>query len=217
MAEETAPYDATAGTDLVMATTAPVDLSKLDIDELREHFKKVKYKNLEIANLREHIEKKLAQMMRKNVTRDKFSERFRNIIAEYNAGGAQNDQFYLKLLKYMEELKEEEERHIKEELSETELEIYDLLQKDKLTSEELKKVKLAARELYQTLVEKKKELFVVGWERDDQPKEKVRDEIMKVLNNYLPESYDREVFSNKINVVFTHIVDQAVMGFNWVA
>ncbi len=217
VAEETAPYDATAGADLVMATTAPVDLSKLDIDELRKHFKKVKYKNLEISNLREHIEKKLAQMMRKNVTRDKFSERFRNIIAEYNAGGAQNDQFYLKLLKYMEELKEEEERHIKEELSETELEIYDLLQKDKLTNEELKKVKLAARELYKTLVEKKKDLFVVGWERDDQPKEKVRDEIMTVLNNYLPESYDREVFSNKINVVFTHIVDQAVMGFNWVA
>lgn len=210
-------YNANAGTSIIMATTTPVDLSKLDMDELRKHFKKVKYKNLEISNLREHIEKKLAQMMRKNVTRGKFSERFRLIIEEYNAGGAQNDQFYLKLLKYMEELKAEESRHIKEELTEIELEIYDLLQKDKLTKDELKRVKLAAKELYKTLTEKKKELFVVGWEKDDQPKEKVRNEIMTVLNNYLPDSYDREVFSNKINVIFTHIVDQAMMGYDWVA
>ena len=67
------------------------------------------------------------------------------------------------------------------------------------------------------MTEKKKDLFVVGWEKDDQPKQKVRNEIMTVLNSYLPESYDREVFSNKINVIFTHIVDQAMMGFNWVA
>lgn len=217
IAEESGHYDANSGTALTISTSTPVDLSKLDLDELKNHFRKAKYKNLEISNLREHIEKKLAQMMRENVTRDKFSERFRHIIEEYNAGGSQNDQFYLKLLKYMEELKQEEARHIKEELTESELEIYDLLQKDKLTKEELKTVKLAARELYKTLTEKKKDLFVVGWEKDDQPKQKVRNEIMTVLNSYLPESYDREVFSNKINVIFTHIVDQAMMGFNWVA
>lgn len=204
------------GNELNITTSTPVDLSKLDIEELKKHFRKVKYKNLEISNLREHIEKKLSQMIRQNITRDKFSERFRHIIDEYNAGGSQNDQFYLKLLKYMEELKEEEARHIKEELSESELEIYDLLQKESLTEGELKKVKLAARELYKTLIDKKKDLFVVGWEKDAQPKEKVKDEIMKVLDSYLPESYNREIFSNKINVIFTHIIDQAMMGFNWV-
>jgi type I restriction enzyme R subunit len=217
IAEENSSYKEDAGKDIVISTTTPVDLSKLDIEELRVIFKKVKYKNLEIADLREYIEKKLAQMMRKNVTRNKFSERFRSIIDEYNAGGAQNDQFYLKLLKFMEDLKEEEARHIKEELTESELELYDLLQKEKLTKDELKKVKLAAKELYKTLTEKKKELFVVGWEKDDQPKERVRNEIMTVLNNYLPESYDREVFSYKINTIFAHIVDQAMMGFNWVS
>ena len=128
IAEESGHYDANSGTALTISTSTPVDLSKLDLDELKNHFRKAKYKNLEISNLREHIEKKLAQMMRENVTRDKFSERFRHIIEEYNAGGSQNDQFYLKLLKYMEELKEEEARHIKEELTESELEIYDLLQ-----------------------------------------------------------------------------------------
>ncbi len=205
------------GTELIFATTEPIDLSKLDIDELGEQFKQVKYKNLEIANLREFIERKLAQMMKQNVSRGAFAERFRNIIDEYNSGGAQNDEFYKKLLKFMKELKAEEARHISEELTETELELYDLLQKDKLTKEELKKVKLAAKELYNTLKNKKKELFVVGWEKDEQPKEKVRNEIMTVLNNCLPESYDREVFSNKTNLIFSHILDKAITGMLWVA
>lgn len=204
-------------TSLSITTTTPIDLSKLDIEELGKQFKKVKYKNLEIANLREFIEKKLAQMLKQNVTRGAFAERFRNIIDEYNSGGAENDEFYKKLLAFMEQLKAEEERHIKEDLSEEELELFDLLQKDSLTKDELKRVKLAAKKLYQTLINKKSELFVVGWEKDDQPKEKVRSEIMAILHQFLPKSYDREVFSNKINLVFTHIVDQAMMGFNWVA
>ncbi|WP_313524684.1 type I restriction endonuclease subunit R [Anaerotignum sp.] len=217
IAAPNAVSNSNAGTAIAITTTTPIDLSKLNIEELSEQFKKVKYKNLEIANLREYIEKKLAQMMKQNVTRGAFAERFRNIIDDYNSGGAQNDEFYKKLLKFMEELKAEEARHIKEELSEAELELYDLLQKDKLTKDELKRVKLAAKELYNTLLSKKNELFVIGWEKDDQPKEKVRSEIMAVLNEYLPDSYDREVFSNKINLVFTHIIDQAMMGFNWVA
>lgn len=92
---------------------------KFELDADRSQFKKLKNKNFEIANLREHIEEKLQKMLRRNITRTKFAERFRNIIDEYNAGGSRNDDFYEKLLKLMEELRAEEERHIKEELSET--------------------------------------------------------------------------------------------------
>ncbi len=194
-----------------------LDLSKLDIDELRSQFKVLKNKNLEIANIRKYIDDKLQKMLRRNVTRSKFAERFRNIIDEYNAGGSQNDDFYEKLLALMEDLRAEEERHIKEELSEAELEIYDLLRKEKLTSDEEKKVKLAAKELYNTLLAKKQELFVVGWQNDAQPKERVKSEIVTVLNAFLPDCYDREIFSQKSNIIFNHIVDQAITGYNWVA
>ncbi len=85
-----------------------------------------------------------------------------------------------------------------------------------LTDEE-KKVKLAAKELYKTLMSKKSELFIVGWQNDPQPKERVKAEIIDSLNRYLPGSYDREIFTVKSNVVFEHIVDQAIMGYNWVA
>jgi type I restriction enzyme R subunit len=194
-----------------------LDLSKIDVDELREQFKKLRNKNLAISDLRELIEEKLKKMLRRNVTRTQFAERFRNIIDEYNAGGSRNDDFYEKLLELMEQLFKEEQRHIKEELSEEELEIFDLLCKEHLTQEEEKKVKLAAKELYNTLISKKKDLFVVGWQNDPQPKERVKSEIVTVLNTFLPESYDREVFLHKSSIVFNHIVDQAMTGYNWVA
>jgi len=194
-----------------------IDLSKIDIDDLREKFKRIKNRNLEIADLREHIEKKIAQMLRKNITRADFAERFRKIIDEYNAGGSQTDDFYEKLLKYMEELRAEEERHVKEELSEEELEIFDLLRKDKLTKDEEKRVKLAAKELYNTLCSRKSELFVVGWQNDAQPKERVHSVVIDCLNNVLPSSYDRDLFEAKSNCVYQHIVDQALMGYAWVA
>lgn len=194
-----------------------LDLSKMDVDELREQFKRLRNKNLAISDLRELIEEKLKKMLRRNVTRTQFAERFRNIIDEYNAGGSQNDDFYEKLLELMEQLFEEEQRHIKEELAEEELEIFDLLHKEHLTQAEEKKVKLAAKELYNTLLAKKKDLFVVGWQNDPQPKERVKSEIVSVLNTFLPESYDREVFLHKSSIVFNHIVDQAMTGYNWVA
>lgn len=194
-----------------------LDLSKIDTGELRAQFKQLKNKNLEISNLRQFIEEKLQQMLRRNVTRAKFAERFRNIIDEYNAGGSRNDDFYEKLIALMEELRTEEERHIKEDLSEEELELFDLLRKDHLTKEDEKRVKLAARELYATLLKKRQELFVVGWQNDPQPKERVKSEIASVLNTFLPESYDRKIFLDKSNDVFNHILDQALTGYNWVA
>lgn len=194
-----------------------LDLSKIDTGELRAQFKQLKNKNLEISNLRQFIEEKLQQMLRRNVTRAKFAERFRNIIDEYNAGGSRNDDFYEKLIALMEELRTEEERHIKEDLSEEELELFDLLRKDHLTKEDEKRVKLAARELYATLLKKRQELFVVGWQNDPQPKERVKSEIVSVLNTFLPESYDRKIFLDKSNDVFNHILDQALTGYNWVA
>ena len=76
---------------------------------------------------------------------------------------------------------------------------------------------LAAKELYNTLTEKRNELFIVGWQNDPQPKERVKGEIVYILNKFLPESYDREIFLRKSTLVFDHIVDQAVTGYNWVA
>ena len=194
-----------------------IDLSKIDLEELSAAIKRTRNKNLEIVELRKLIETKLEQMLKRNVTRSDFAERFKDIIDAYNAGGSQNDDFYERLIKFMEELRTEEERHIKEGLTEEELEIYDLLRKDELTKDEEKRVKLAAKQLYETLTGMKDELFVKGWYEDAQPKEKVRAAIWQCLGDTLPESYDKEVFSVKSAKVYQHIVDQAVMGLSWAA
>ena len=87
-----------------------------------------------------------------------------------------------------------------------------MLCKDSLTKEEEKKVKLAAKNLYNTLIENKKELFVVDWQNDPTPREKVRSKIISVLNEYLPDSYDRIIFQTKSDIIFEHIVEQATMS-----
>ena len=194
-----------------------IDIFKMDVSELRAKLQKRKNKNLVIADLRKYIEKQLEMMMRRNVTRTNFADRFRNIIDEYNAGGSQNDDFYEKILEFIEELKKEEERHIEEELSEPELELFDLLRKDKLTKAEEKKVKLAAKELYKTLCDMRKELFIVDWQNDPKPQERVKKTIIDSLHQNLPDSYDREIFTLKSSIVFNHIMDQAKTGYAWVA
>lgn len=194
-----------------------LDLSIINIDELRTEFKQVKNKNLVISDLRKLVADKLEIMLKKNKTRTKFAERFKRIIDEYNSGGSMNEDFYEKLLDLMNKMKEEEARHVKEDLTEEELEIFDLLCKESLTKEEEKKVKLAAQNLYNTLLENKKELFVIDWQNDQTPREKVRSKIISVLNEYLPDSYDRTIFQTKSDIIFEHIVEQATMGYNWLA
>lgn len=195
-----------------------IDLSKLDVEDLRKTINKTPYKALEIEDLRAFIEQVLEQMINKNCTRIKFSERYKGIIDRYNAGGSENEDYYEKLLELIEELKREQGRASEMDLEEEELEIFDLLIKDrKLTKAEEQRVKLAAKNLYKKLLEEKEKVMVVDWYKDEQPRQKVMDIIMVSLNNDLPESYDREVFGKKTNLLLNHFIDMAMQGYGWVA
>ena len=88
----------------------------------------------------------------------------------------------------------------------------------KLTKAEEQMVKLSAKSLFQKLSEKKAELMVVDWYRDDQPRAKVKSVIAESLNATLPQtSYDKETFDAKIDLLMGHFVDMAVQGYGWVA
>ena len=195
-----------------------IDLSKLDVDDIRHVLDATPYKALEIDDLRAFIEKALEQMINRNCTRIKFSERYKSIIDRYNAGGSENEDYYEKLLELIESLKREQSRATEMDLEEEELEIFDLLIKDrKLTKAEEQKVKLAAKNLYKKLTEEKKNVMVVDWYKDEQPRQKVLAIIQFSLNNDLPDSYDREVFSTKTNLLMNHFIDMAVQGYGWLA
>jgi len=193
-----------------------IDLTTVDIDKLSEKFRHIKNPFLEISVLREHIQKKIEQMQKVNTTRKSFAERLQHIIDEYNAGGSKANDYYDKLVELMKDIREEEKRHIAEGLSDAELEIFDLLRKEKLTKKEESQVKLAACELYKTLQDRKRELFVVGWYTDPQPKAIVHRAINETLHTYLPECYEPEVFREKSDIVYQHIVEQAMLGEAWV-
>ncbi|MBL0716600.1 MAG: HsdR family type I site-specific deoxyribonuclease, partial [Desulfosarcina sp.] len=130
----------------------PWDLSTIDFEKLKKDFKEKKYKNIEIADLRAFIEDKLEKMIKQNTTRKDFALKLQAIIDNYNAGGATNEYYYGEMANFAENLKKEEERHIREGLTEDELELFDILKKEKMTKSEEKKVKLAAKSLLHRLL-----------------------------------------------------------------
>lgn len=194
------------------------DLSKIDFEKLREEFRNAPHKHIEIADLRAFLEKKLQEMLSRNLTRRDFAEKLQEIIDNYNAGSSTTDEFFAELLAQAAALKEEEQRHLREGLTEDELEIYDLLRKDKMTKAEEKKVRLAARALLKRLVEEKPKVLVQDWYKDSQTRLAVRDEVGSVLDKYLPEdSYDKELFIQKRDRVFELTLDLAINHQRWAA
>ena len=194
-----------------------IDLSKLDVDAIRKEINKTPYKALETDDLRAFVERTLEQLINKNCTRVAFSQRYRNIIDRYNAGGSENEDYYKKLLQLIEDLKKEQSRSTDLGLEEEELEIFDLLRADKkLTKAEEQKVILAAKNLYHKLSEEKERVMVVDWYKDEQPRLQVFALIQTSLNDDLPESYDRVTFNDKTRLLFNHFVDMAVQGYGWV-
>ena len=103
-------------------------------------------------------------------------------------------------------------------LTEDELEIYDLLRKDKMTKVEEKKVRLAAKALLKRLTEESPKVLVQDWFKDSQTRLAVRDEIGAVLDEYLPvESYYKDIFVEKRNNVFELALDLAINNLKWAA
>ena len=198
-------------------STTVIDLSKIDVEELRREIKTAQYKAIEIDDLKAYLEQALEQMLRKNCTRTRFSERYKNIIDQYNAGGSENENYYEQLVQLINDLQKENERANTEGLSEEELEIFDLLMAGKkLSQADEQKVKLSAKNLVKKLRENKKDLLVVDWYKDDQPKAKVKSAVERSLNADLPNSYDAESFRSKIDLLMNHFVDMAVQGYGWI-
>lgn len=193
------------------------DLSKINFDKLREEFKQATYKNIEIADLRAFLQHKIELMLQQNATRTDFAQRLQQIIDAYNSGGSATENSFEELVKFAEELRAEEERHIREGLTEDELEVFDLLKKDKMTQEETQNVRLAAKSLLHRLLEEQPKVLVQDWYKDTQTQKQVRSAVEQVLDSNLPESYDRVLFREKCDNVFYLMLDYASHGRKWAA
>jgi type I restriction enzyme, R subunit len=193
------------------------NLSKIDFDKLKEEFAQATYKNIEIADLRKFVEHKLKLMLEQNATRSDFAQRLQEIIDRYNSGGSSTENYFEDLMRFTEDMKAEDERHIREGLTEDELELFDLLKKEGLTKDEEQKVKLAAKSLLHRLLEEQPKVLIQDWYKDVQTQRKVRSAVEQVLDSSLPNSYDRVLFREKCDNVFELMVDYASHGRKWAA
>lgn len=181
-----------------------IDLSLVDFDALKAQFEKGR-KTVEAQKLRAQITKKLAEMVKLNKTRIDFLEEFQKIVDEYNAGAANVEAFFAKLMAFTKKLNEEDKRGIAENLSEEELVLFDLLTKPdvKLTKQEEIDVKKAAKALLETL---KKEKLVLDWRKRQTTRAMVRYTIETVLDD-LPRVYSKELYEQKCDVIYQHFYE----------
>ena len=113
------------------------------------------------------------------------------------------------MVDFAENLKKEEERHIREGLTVEELELFDLLKKDKMTAAETQQAKLAAKSLLNRLQEQHPKVLVQDWHRDDQSKRRVKSAVEEVLDQNLPDTYTRKLFTEKCDIIFNLIFSRA--------
>lgn len=193
-----------------ITTMRTYNLSEINTDDIRKTIQESPYKNIEIQELKLFIENKLEVLLEENKTRTNFMERYKEIINRYNAGNSTNEDYYEDLVDFVDNLKKENERHVREGLTEEELEIYDLLKKDKLTKKEEEKVKLSAKKLYKTITSEQSKTNVIDWYKDEQPRQAVKFQVESILDETLPDSYDKDIFNVKTEIIMTHLMEDAV-------
>ena len=178
-----------------------IDLNRFDFEQLALRFPN--NKRTVARAFEKNLEQRLAEAVRKNPTRLELAERFRHLIDEYNAGTHNLEEFLRRLKTINDELTAEEQRAVREDMTEAELAVFDLLTKPEpeLTVTETIRVKSTAKKLLEHITEK----LVLDWKCRQQTCSAVRVVIGTVLDTELPETYDPELFDSKVNTVFDHI------------
>jgi type I restriction enzyme R subunit len=148
-------------------------------------------------------------MLSQNGERRSFAERFQDIIIRYNSSSDGAEQAFEELTELIRQMSEEQQRASREELSEDELEMFDILKKDKMTKDETIQVKNGARTLLAKMKEKKTELFPQFWYKESSLQRKVYIFIGDELDNILPPSYDRVVFTEKKERMYQQVLQRA--------
>ena len=189
------------------AASATVDLSKIDFEVLEKRFVRSRTRNIEAQRLRALIERKLNNLIRLNASRYDFLDRFQKMIEEYNSGALSIEEFFNRLVHLTKDLSVEEQRHLRENVSEEELAVFDILTRPgpDLTSQETEAIKRICKDL---LAKLKTELLVLAWRTKRTTRAAVRVEIEKMLDTGLPEKYTADLFEQKCGALFQHVLEK---------
>ncbi len=185
------------------------DISKIDFERLRVEFERSPAKKTAVQCLSAMIENRLNKMLRRNPLRTDMQAHYEKIIAEYNSekNRVTIEQTFEELLRVEEDLTEEDDRAVREGLSEESLALYDLLKKPELSATEIKRIKEVSVELLATV---KAEVTKYHHWRD---KESSRDAIHTTIHDLLysdesglPESsYSEADVEDVAEAVYHHV------------
>ena len=179
-----------------------IDLSQIDFDALAARF--AGRKRAETDRLAALLRQQAVAAATRNPTRFDLVQRIEDLIAAYNAGSLNIDEYLRRLVELSRSLTDEEQRAVTEGLSEEELAIFDLLTKPEpdLTDAERGVVKASAKRLLAELHTK----LVLDWRRKAATTADVRSSIRHVLDADLPaDPYPPEMFDAKVQAVFDHV------------
>ena len=183
-----------------------LDLSKIDFDALRAKFSKAKHKNTDIEVLKTAVRAELDRLVGLNKTRMNFQTKFEELIEAYNSGSLNIDQLFEELVALSRSLTAEEGRHVRENLSEEELVIFDILTRPapELSTEEQAEVKKVARHI----LERVKNLLVIDWRKTRRARATVEDAIKSLLDDELPRAYSKDAYEEKCAAIFEHLYER---------
>lgn len=149
-------------------------------------------------------------MLAQNPLRTDFQQHYEKIVTEYNKekDRVTIEKTFEELLVFVRNLDDEESRALREGLSEESLAIFDLLKKDNLNKQDIKRVKAVSQELLATL--KAEKLTNDHWTE----KEGTRDAVRLAIKDFLWSdasglpiaAYDEEEVSQKADAVFGHVL-----------
>ena len=182
------------------------DISKINFDLLRREFAKSREKNLVLKDIQELLQERIAQMLAQNPSRINFYEKYQEIIHDYNQeqDRVSIENVFAKLIELSNDLTEEEKRYIREGFENDEqLSMYDVLMKDDLSKEDIKKLKTVAKDLLEKI---KAQLATMDHPFDKQEtKAAIIITIRDILWKELPESYSDESINYYRDAVYNYV------------
>jgi type I restriction enzyme R subunit len=184
----------------------PIDISAIDFEALSKRFKQTAHKNVELERLKLAVRAQLEKMVQANPTRVDYLAKFKELIEEYNSGSRNIDDLFRDLLALTRALTDEQQRHVREQLSEEELTVFDLLTRPgpDLTPEEREEVKKVARHI----LERVRAALVLNWRQKAQARARVKLVIEDTLDEGLPRAYTPEVYTAKCSRLFEHVYER---------
>ena len=139
------------------------DISAIDFDRLKREFERSSSPRTAAQMLKHTVEQRLRRLLARNPLRTDFQQHYEEIVAEYNRekDRVTIERTFDELLKFVQELEEEESRAVREGLDEESLAVFDLLKKPALDKTDTRRIKTVAKELLRTL--KAEKLRVDQW------------------------------------------------------